>query len=572
MKHRRAGRMIVWALVATAACSHDSTGPAAPTCSAALASRLTLAIGQYTSIDPASNDGCVTFPANASTVDSAEYLLVAQSAAATFGESSPFALRAATLGAAPMAAAPSLAQPAAAPSPATRFDGMLRRLGREHAARAAAAASRRLPGTALRPPVAAPPVLGSLRQFTVCANDTSCGAAADFKTVGARVLAVGAHVAIYVDTLAPAGGLKSADLDTLRQVFDTLLYPLDSANFGAVSDLDANGVVIALMTPVVNSLTTKAACSASGGAYIAGFFFPADLDPNAPAFQTNGGEIFYSIVADPNGTVSCAHTAAQVKTGTLGTFAHEFQHMINYAQHTLIQIQGGTVSEEGWLDEGLSQYAEELTARRYLQAGDMATWDQLVGNDVFDAYQYLTATGASPLLIEFDQGTQAERGASWLFTRYLVDQFGAGLPGKLVQTTLAGSANIAAQTGHSFDTTVTRWALANWVSDLPGFVTPSELSYVSNSQDTTSWHFRTRTFASLYQQDSSTFRHRYPLVPTASAGSAVSLSGTLRSGSGVYGRALQAPGAPGFTLFFSGSGAAALPAAVVPRLSVIRIR
>ena len=134
-----------------------------------------------------------------------------------------------------------------------------------------------------------------------------------------------------------------------------------------------------------------------------------------------------------------------------------------------------------------------------------------------------------------------------------------------MQTPLAGAANVAAQTGHRFDTTVTRWALANWVSDLPGFATPAELSY-------TSWHFRTRTFASLHQQDAMNFPLPYPLVPTASAGSAVSLSGTLRSGSGVYGRALQAPGAAAFTLFFSGSGTAALPAAVVPRLSVIRIR
>src|SRR5438105_10514383 len=565
MKHRTAKRIVIWALVATAACSGDSTGPSAPTWSSALASQLTLAIGAYASIDPASDGGCVTFPANASTVDSAEYLLVAQSTAGTFGESSPFALRTATLGAAPMLLAQLQQPPVASPTPARRFDALLRRLGREHAARAAAARSGALARAALRSPTPAPapPVLGSLRQFTVCANETSCGAAADFKTGGARVLAVGAHVAIYVDTLAPAGGLNSADVDTLRQVFDTLLYPLDSANFGAVSDLDANGVVIALMTPVVNSLTTKAACSASGGAYIAGFFFPADLDPSAPAFQTNRGEIFYSVVADPNGTVSCAHTAAQVKTGTPGTFAHEFQHMINFAQHTLIQ--GGTVSEEGWLDEGLSQYAEELTARRYLQAGDTTTFSRLAINHVYDAYQYLSTTGAAALLIEFDQGTQAERGASWLFARYIVDQYGAGLPAKLVQTTLAGSGNLAAQTGHSFDTTVTRWALANWVSDLPGFLTPAELSY-------TSWHFRTRTFASLYQQDSSTFRHPYPLVPTVSAGSAVNLSGTLRSGSGVYGRALQAPGAPAFTLLFSGSGTAALPAAVVPRLDVIRLR
>ena len=237
--------------------------------------------------------------------------------------------------------------------------------------------------------------------------------------------------------------------------------------------------------------------------------------------------------------------------------------MINFAQHTLIQH--GSVAEEGWLDEGLSLYAEELTARRYLQAGDTATFARLAINDVAEAYQYLSATGASPLLIEFDQGTLAERGASWLFARYLVDQYGAALPGKLDQSTLAGAANVAAQTGHRFDSTVTRWALANWVSDLPGFATPIELSY-------TSWHFRTRTFLSLNQQDPHDFPRPYPLVPTASAGSGVSLSGTLRSGSGMYARALQAPGAAAFTLLFNGGGTTALSALDVPRLSVIRIR
>src|SRR2546423_12955562 len=139
------------------------------------------------------------------------------------------------------------------------------------------------------------------------------------------------------------------------------------------------------------------------------------------------------------------------------------------------------------------------------------------------------------------------------------------MPGKHDQATLAGAANVAAQTGHAFDTTVTRWALANWVSDLPGFATPVELSY-------TSWHFRTRTFPSLNQQDPHDFPRPYPLVPMASAGSAMNLSGTLRSGSGVYARALQAPGAPAFTLLFSGGPSASAFTAAVPRLNVIRIR
>jgi len=558
MKRRMVERIVTWALVATAACTHATTGPSAPpTCSSALASQLTLAVAAYVSIDPASDGGCVTLPANAS-VDTVEYLLVPQSAAATFGESSPFQLRTATLAAAAMPLAQRLVQSASPRAAATQFDGMLRTLGRAHAF-GAATARRPVRAAAAAAPLAGPPTVGSLRTFAVCAA-LDCGA---FKNVTARAKAVGAHVAIYIDTLAPAGGLDSTHLDTLRQVFDTLIYPLDTATFGSVSDLDTNGVVIALMTPVVNALVTKTACASSG--FIAGFFYPGDLDLSAPRTSSNHAEIFYSIVADPTATLSCAHTAGEVDSIAPGTFVHELQHMINFAEHVLIR--GGTATEEGWLDEGLSKYAEELAGRKYLALTppDRGTFSLYAFNDVDDAYKYLSATGASPLLIEFDQGTLAEVGASWLFTRYLVDQYGAGLPGKLVQTTLAGAFNVAAQTGHSFDTTVTRWALSNWVSDLPGFATPPELS-------DTSWHFRTRTFASLNQQDPRDFPLPYPLVPTASAGSAVSLSGTLRSGSGVYGRALQAPGAAAFTLFFNGSGTAALPATVAPRLNVIRIR
>src|SRR5213078_535192 len=121
-------RIVTWALVATTACGHDAAGPSAPTCSSALASQLTLAVGAYASIDPLADGGCVTFPANAS-VDSAEYLLVAQSAAGTFGESSPFQLRTATLAATAMLAQ-GLAEPASPRATATLFDGMLRARGR----------------------------------------------------------------------------------------------------------------------------------------------------------------------------------------------------------------------------------------------------------------------------------------------------------------------------------------------------------------------------------------------------------------------------------------------------------
>jgi hypothetical protein len=400
---------------------------------------------------------------------------------------------------------------------------------------------------------AAPPAVGDRKVFKVCGN-LSCST---IKNVVARARVVGAHIAIYVDSLAPAPGIDSTHLDSLKQVFDARLYPIDTAAFGGVSDIDANSVVIVLMTGVVNALVTRTQCRSSG--FVAGFFFGADLDP---AFRSsfNSAEMFYSVVADPDSTLSCAHSVSQVLALTPVTFVHEFQHMISFVQHVLV-LGGNT--EEGWLDEGLSKYAEEIAGRSFLP-GDPQRFSSYVINDLFDAYQYLAAPGSSPLVIPEDNGSLAEIGASWLFTRYLVDQFGDSLPRKLHATSLVGSAGVAAQTGQAFTTLVTRWALANWVSDLPGFTSPAELRY-------TSWQFRT-TFASLNSQDPADFPRPYPLVPVASGGSGVNLSGTITSGSGAYVRAFQAPSGPGFTLRLTRDGTTALPAGPVPRLDIVRIR
>jgi hypothetical protein len=62
------------------------------------------------------------------------------------------------------------------------------------------------------------------------------------------------------------------------------------------------------------------------------------------------------------------------------------------------------------------------------------------------------------------------------------------------------------------------------------------------------------------------------LTPVASLGDQVNVSGTLRSGSGAYVRALQPPGAAEFGLALTVDGRTALPAAVAPRLNVVRIR
>lgn len=537
----------VCCLALAAACS-DATGPGLAQCRGATNSRLEIAVGGYTSLDWTGVSGCLVFPANTG-ADTTEYLVVPQSAAGAPEQTSAFTLAGGGAGGAAISAS-RVGLPRPKPSPAVSFDTFLRSLGR----------TRRYPGAVPAPPPAlsriavsgAPPPLGSLRAFKVCAR-VDCSA---FDTVTARARAVGVHIAIYVDTLAPPNGLDITALDSLAQLFDLRLFPLDTAAFGSVSDLDGNGVVIVLMTGTVNALVTRQQCQ---GGFVAGFFFPGDLDPLF-ASRYNSGEVFYSVVADPGGSLSCAHSVTAVEQFTPVTFTHEFQHMINFAQH--VRIRGGP-PEEGWLDEGLSKYAEELAGRSFLP-DDQASFSQYAIGDVYDGYQYLADPGDAPLLIPADTGTLSEVGASWLFTRYLVDQFGDSLPRRLVQTALTGSSNVVAQTGLTFPTVVTRWALANWVSDLPGFPTPSELAY-------SSWHFR-HTYDALHTQDPQDFPSPFPLAPTTSLGDQVNVSGILRSGSGVYVRALQPPGAPEFALALTVDGRAAMPAAVAPRLNVVRIR
>ncbi|PYO90802.1 MAG: hypothetical protein DMD66_01535, partial [Gemmatimonadetes bacterium] len=69
-------------------------------------------------------------------------------------------------------------------------------------------------------------------------------------------------------------------------------------------------MVLVLMTNTVNKLVTVQECNTG---FVAGFFFGADLDP---AFRndsrSNKGEVFYSIVADPAGKLSCSHPATDV--------------------------------------------------------------------------------------------------------------------------------------------------------------------------------------------------------------------------------------------------------------------
>lgn len=551
-------------LLAGAACT-KGVEPSVPLCTAQ-GDSVVLGVNGYGFFDPAVAESCTLFPASAT---AAEYLVVPQLTAGNPGDQAEYRVGGDTINPVTSSAA---AQQLRSLSTAERFHLFLRRGDeRRFWGFAPELGPQRAPPQPS--PQVSPPVYNELRTFQVCAK-TDCSR---FDRVGARAKGISAKVAIFVDTLAPAGGLDSAQLSSVALQFDTLHYKIDTTAFGRESDIDANGVVMVLMTNTVNKLVSKQDCETSG--YIAGFFFGIDIDPHfSNDSRSNKGEVFYSIVADPSATLSCAHSTAEVQAFVPVTFIHEFQHMISFNQHALVRGQSGEVL---WLNEGLSHYAEELGGRSFEAVPDARITDcNLAPNatiqcryytgNLLNASDYLDSTGSHYLFPTEGIGTLTERGAAWLFVRYLVDQYAGGttqnawntFTRKLVVTSQVGAANIEAVTGDQIEDIVSRWGLANWVTDIGS--APPELKYVS-------WDLHS-VFSSLHSQRPGLFPNIYPVVPTVSAGRDVELSGTLHAGSPIYHRATQPAGDRGFTLSFTAPNGSLINAALKPRLNVYRLQ
>jgi hypothetical protein len=173
---------------------------------------------------------------------------------------------------------------------------------------------------------------------------------------------------------------------------------------------------------------------------------------------------------------------------------------------------------------------------------------------------YLVVPGDSVLSL-------AEYGATWLFTRWLVDHFaveqplGRDLTRRLVQTNQVGYVNVQSVAGESFSTLVSQWQMANFLDDLPGVAPTSDrLQY-------TSWNFRTA------------FGGSYPLLPDTTvngfddSGIPYERSDTLRAGSGAHVLIGQSPGGGVVDFQLTDPSGRALPAASAqPRIALFRIR
>lgn len=578
-----------FAVFAAAACSSDHT-PTSPSTTPSFAlhpcsvtGTLELASAQASRIDCGNGGTTVTLAG-----DGASYLILPQFAASLVPNTF-VSYRLVASAAAASSAATSLASSSAALGPMSgllrapprfaqlAFDRALRSRARAAVARGtwksgARMSPQTLGGTAVRLDViAAPPAVGSVRSFRVLADSSG----QRFKSVSARLAFAGDNVLIYLDTLSPANGFTPAQVQSFGTLFDRTLYPIDTGAFGPPSDVDQNGRVIMLMSPAVNALTPSSECDTQG--FVAGFFEEEDLGGSASDPNSNTGEIFYSIVPDPNGAVSCSHTADDVGFSVPATFLHELQHLISFSQHFVVH---GGDPEYGWLDEGLSIVAEELGSVYYEQKcpGTACRTDPaqlfpdssqgFIDGFLFDSYAYALKPDTASVTLHSDADDGFSwRGGDWLLARWLGDQFGASVYRHLDESGAIGVANIESATGQSFPSLFSDFGIALFADSLPG---------MPRTTATARDHFVTRNVRQMWARlfatsgGSPDVPRAFP-IPVSTIGTDTTATRRMYPGTMGFFRLNTPANVSSVSVQFAGPDGGALSSFLKPQLAVFRL-
>jgi len=292
---------------------------------------------------------------------------------------------------------------------------------------------------------------------------------------------------MVADTANPSNGFSPADYQFFGAAFDTLIYPVDTLNFGNPTDKDNNQRVILFFTRAVNELTPP-----GQNFYVGGFFFSRDLFPTTTSGGVQGcatsnfAEMFYLLVPDPNGVVNQNIRSVDfVKSVTLATLAHEFQHLINASRH--LYVNGSSTFEDFFLDEGLAHEAEELV---FYKSSGLAPGQNIAYESIQTTPRLVEAfnTYAAPNFRRFREflinpltnspyagnTSITTRGAIWSFLRYAADRKG-GDEGQLwfqlanPPEGVHGVANMTRVITTDLSTWVRDWSIANYTDDyVPG--------------------------------------------------------------------------------------------------------
>ena len=199
--------------------------------------------------------------------------------------------------------------------------------------------------------------------------------------ITATLWAVSESVAIWVDNDQPidwdyecdgvidqyasngnAYGFDNCDLQTVANVVDVNIIPNLTGYFGSVSDVDNNGLVSIVITPIINRLPLESSDEDIQSSFIGSYADPeVDLNERTKGnANSNEQEVIFAFAPDPYGFYNI-YTQTTIEEYTdvevLAQISQSLYRLISYNQHVLV-YEGEM--EEAWVREGLSLLAMDL--------------------------------------------------------------------------------------------------------------------------------------------------------------------------------------------------------------------
>jgi hypothetical protein len=289
----------------------------------------------------------------------------------------------------------------------------------------------------------ATPATGTQRTYYVLDDYEGAYVPATFtlRTVGANI-----EVWVQDDLNYPAGDCRNdgnvnvvtdAQAQALADEFDTNILPKESQYFSVAPDRNGSGAYVGdpgyysgdgnktlALVSNVRDANYYAPDTPEGKTYIAGFFSPTfneAYDRNVMTIDSY--DWAQRTGANPEPGTACGTTLAPRPRLYEGTFAHEYQHLLEYYAD----------GDEGtWLNEGLSDYAQTIVG--YVDTTKSPT-DPTADSHItcFEGW-YATESfpycGAENSLTQWeDQGSPSvlsDYGAAYAFLTYIQNHFGTG--------------------------------------------------------------------------------------------------------------------------------------------------
>ncbi|HEY2250664.1 MAG TPA: hypothetical protein VGH74_06370 [Planctomycetaceae bacterium] len=255
--------------------------------------------------------------------------------------------------------------------------------------------------------------------------------------VQGRLAGEGTCVRVYLDHEMRESDLAAGLIGEVIRLLDEEIIPRSREFLGEHADVDHDGKLAVLVTPWLGKLC-------GGRTSLKGFVRANDFQDNIAAPFGNHADVLY--------LNSSVETGPALKT----LLAHEYTHAVCFSRRLANAAHAPLPPEEDWLNEAIAHVAENLHG-----VDSNLDWSNLDRRIA----AFLGSPQTSPLAVRdyYRAGLWRDpgcRGATYLFLRYCVDQFGERLLRDLIDSPAVGRRNLERATGVMFPELFRRWTIA----------------------------------------------------------------------------------------------------------------